>query len=203
MDAPPTVAEAVAREIARSGVERVFGFPGGGGNLDLMDALGRAGVEFVLTRTEGSAALMGCAHAELTGQPAVVIVGSGPGLASVVNGVAHAHLDRVPMVVISDRQSAEELATTGHQVIDQRALLAPITKWDATLEPAGAATTVRDALTAAATPPRGPVHLDLPRTTASAPRPRARRATSRRHASRRMTWGRSGRDWATLCGRCS
>jgi acetolactate synthase-1/2/3 large subunit len=134
-----------------------------------MDALGRAGVEFVLTRTEGSAALMGCAHAELTGQPAVVIVGSGPGLASVVNGVAHAHLDRVPMVVISDRQSPGEIATTGHQVLDQRALLAPITKWGATLEPAGAATTVRAALSAAATPPRGPVHLDLPRTTASAP----------------------------------
>jgi acetolactate synthase-1/2/3 large subunit len=169
MDASPTVAEVVALEITRCGVERVFGFPGGGGNLDLMDALGRAAVEFVLTRTEGAAALMGCAHAELTGQPAVVIVGSGPGLASVVNGVANAHLDRVPMVVISDRQSAEELATTGHQVLDQRALLAPITKWGATLEPAGAGNTVRRALSVAATPPRGPVHLDLPRTAASAP----------------------------------
>jgi acetolactate synthase-1/2/3 large subunit len=169
VDASPTVADAVAAEIARGGVERVFGFPGGGGNLDLMDALGRAGVEFVLTRTEGAAALMGCAHAELTGQPAIVVVGSGPGLASVVNGVATAHLERVPMVVISDRQSAGELATTGHQVLDQRALLAPIAKWGATLEAAEAASTVRRALTAASTPPRGPVHLDLPRTTASAP----------------------------------
>jgi acetolactate synthase I/II/III large subunit len=163
----PTVVGAVASELARAGVARVFGFPGGGSNLALMDALGAAGVEFVLTRTEGSAALMACAHAELTGRPAVVVVGSGPGLASVVNGVANARLERVPMVVISDRQTAAEATTTGHQLLDQRALLAPVVKWGTTLAGAGAASAVRRALAIAAAPPRGPVHLDLPRTTAT------------------------------------
>ncbi|WP_028060200.1 thiamine pyrophosphate-binding protein [Candidatus Solirubrobacter pratensis] len=169
MDASPTVAEAIAAEIVRAGVARVFGFPGGGGNLDLMDAFGAAGVEFVLARSEGSAALMGCAHAELTGRPAVVVVGSGPGLASVVNGVANAHLDRVPLVVISDRQTDAEAATTGHQLLDQRALLAPVTKWGTTLQSAGAASSMRRALGVASAYPRGPVHLDLPRATAGEP----------------------------------
>ena len=65
--------------------------------------------------------------------PGVVVVGNGPGLASVVNGAAHAHLDRVPLLVISDRYTEAEVATTGHQILDQRALLAPVVKWSATL----------------------------------------------------------------------
>ena len=86
----------------------------------------------MLAHTEVSAALMACAEAELTGVPGVVVVGNGPGLASVVNGVAHAWLDRVPLFVISDRYTEAEPATTGHQILDQRALLAPVVKWSAT-----------------------------------------------------------------------
>ena len=168
MEASLTVAEAVATEIAGAGVERAFGFPGGGSNLTLMEALQAAGVEFVLTRTEGSAALMGCAHAELTGQPAVVVVGSGPGLASVVNGAAAARLERVPMLLISDCQDEAEEATTGHQRLDQRALIAPVAKSAGSLEPTGPAGTVRHALAVASTPPRGPVYLELSRAAASA-----------------------------------
>ena len=66
--------------------------------------------------------------------PGVVVVGNGPGLASVVNGVAHAWLDRVPLLVISDRYTEAEAATTGHQILDQRALLAPVVKWSATVD---------------------------------------------------------------------
>ena len=124
-----TVAELIAERLAARGVERAFGFPGGGSNLDLIEAFAGAGIEFVLAHTEVSAALMACAWAELTGTCGVVVVGNGPGLASVVNGVAHAWLDRVPLLVISDRYTEDEAATTGHQVLDQRALLAPVVKW--------------------------------------------------------------------------
>ena len=109
-----TVADQVAVALAARGVERVFGFPGGGSNLALIDALARAGVGFVLTRGEVAAALMAAATAELTSVPGVVLVGNGPGVTSVVNGVAHAQLDRVPLLVISDRftddgQSGDDL----------------------------------------------------------------------------------------------
>ena len=53
----------------RGGVTRAYGFPGGGSNLDLVTAFAVAGIEFVLTHTEVSAALMACASAELTGVP--------------------------------------------------------------------------------------------------------------------------------------
>jgi acetolactate synthase-1/2/3 large subunit len=149
----------VSRALAAAGVTRAFGFPGGGSNLALLEGFRAAGIEFVLAHTEVSAALMACATAELTGVPGVVVVGNGPGLASVVDGVAHAWLDRVPLLVLSDRSSDAELATTGHQVLDQRALLAPVVKWTATLSEATLARAVEVALT----PPWGPVHLELPR----------------------------------------
>jgi acetolactate synthase-1/2/3 large subunit len=156
-----TVAEVIAERLAARGVERAFGFPGGGSNLALIESFRGAGIEFVLAHTEASAALMACAWAELTGTCGVVVVGNGPGLASVVNGVAHAWLDRVPLLVISDRYTDAEAATTGHQILDQRALLAPVVKWSATL---GAAPPIDHALDVALATPCGPVHLDMPRT---------------------------------------
>jgi acetolactate synthase-1/2/3 large subunit len=164
-----TVADAVAQALAARGVERVFGFPGGGGNLALIDALERTGIAFVLTRGEVAAAIMAAATAELTGVPGAVLVGNGPGLTSVVNGVAHAQLDRVPLLVISDRFTEDEERLTGHQILDQRALLAPVVKWGATLARETAAETVADALAAAEAVPCGAVHIDIPRDVASAP----------------------------------
>ena len=164
-----TVADRVADVLAAHGVERVFGFPGGGSNLALIDALERAGVAFVLTRGEVAAAIMAAATAELAGVPGVVLVGNGPGLTSVVNGVAHAQLDRAPLVVISDRFTDAEQGLTGHQILDQRALLEPVVKWSATLAPETAAETAAHALAVASTAPCGAVHLDVPRDVASAP----------------------------------
>jgi acetolactate synthase-1/2/3 large subunit len=155
-----TVAELIAERLAARGVERAFGFPGGGSNLDLIAAFRGAGIGFVLAHTEVSAALMACAWAELTGTCGVVVVGNGPGLASVVNGVAHAWLDRDPLLVISDRYTDAELGTTGHQILDQRALLAPVVKWSATVD---ANVSVDHALDVALATPCGPVHLDMPR----------------------------------------
>ncbi|HEY6890205.1 MAG TPA: thiamine pyrophosphate-binding protein, partial [Solirubrobacter sp.] len=159
-----TVADVIAARLAASGVARAYGFPGGGSNLDLIEAFADAGIEFVLAHTEVAAALMACATAELSGVPGVVVVGNGPGVASVVDGVAHAHLDRVPLLVISDRYTDAELATTGHQILDQRALLAPVVKWSATLGAGGVGAVLDHALAVASAAPCGAVHLDMPRT---------------------------------------
>ncbi|MDA0162692.1 thiamine pyrophosphate-binding protein [Solirubrobacter ginsenosidimutans] len=159
-----TVAELIAARLAAGGVSRAFGFPGGGSNLDLIEAFSSVGIEFVLSHTEVSAALMACATAELSGVPGVVVVGNGPGLTSVVNGVAHAHLDRVPLIVLSDRYTDAELTTTGHQILDQRALLAPVVKWSATVGARGVGALLDHALAVASAAPCGAVHLDMPRT---------------------------------------
>jgi acetolactate synthase I/II/III large subunit len=158
-----TVAEAVAGALAAGAADRVFAFPGGGSNLDVIAALAERGVAVVLCRSEGGAAFAAATYADLTGRPGAVLVGLGPGVANAVDGVAHAFLDQSALVLISDRFTERELDTSGHQVLDQRALLAPVTKWQDTLTPDGAAAALVRALQVAASPPRGPVHLELPR----------------------------------------
>jgi acetolactate synthase-1/2/3 large subunit len=65
----PTVASVIVSALRDAGVETLFGVPGGGSNLDIIAAAGRAGVRFVLTSTETAAALSAVAQAEITGRP--------------------------------------------------------------------------------------------------------------------------------------
>ena len=83
-DENPTLAAAIAATLSARGVKRIFGVPGGGSSLDLIDAAAREGIEFVLCRTETAAAIMAAVTGELTGIPGVVLTGIGPGAASVV-----------------------------------------------------------------------------------------------------------------------
>ena len=127
----PTVAEHVVSRLREAGVRMLFGVPGGGGNLDLIEAAGRIGLPFVLTATETAGALAAMAQAEVTGQPGACLTTLGPGAASVVNGVACAWLDRAPIFVFTDCPAEESGTRTSrfeHQQIDQGALFSSITK---------------------------------------------------------------------------
>ena len=101
-----TVADLIACELRKTGVRTLFGVPGGGGNLDLIAASAKAGLPFVLTSTETAGAIAALAQAEVTGRIGACLTTLGPGAASVVNGVACACLDRVPMVVFTDSHAA-------------------------------------------------------------------------------------------------
>lgn len=151
-----TLAEAIVAAFRRHGVERIFGIPGGGSSLDLIDAARNAGIAFVLTRTETAAALMAAVTGELTAAPGVVLTGIGPGAASAANGIAYACLERAPVVLITDGP-----ASSLHQAFDQNALFAPITKAQGRLRPENGAAAIEAAIATAMTPPWGPVQLDL------------------------------------------
>ncbi|HEX4566849.1 MAG TPA: thiamine pyrophosphate-binding protein, partial [Vicinamibacterales bacterium] len=120
------MADFIVRRLCDAGVRALFGVPGGGGNLDLIAAAGRAGLPFVLTSTETAGAIAAIAQAEITGAPGACLTTLGPGATSVANGVACALLERAPLVVFTDSQPAS--APFAHQRIDQHALMRPITK---------------------------------------------------------------------------
>jgi acetolactate synthase-1/2/3 large subunit len=161
--ASPTVAEQVAEALAGAGVEVAFTFPGGGSNLALLDALQARGVATVLTRSEVGGGLMASTAADINGNPGALIVGLGPGAASAVNAVAHARLDRSPLLLVADRYSDADLETTGHQVIDQRALYAPLVKAYVDAKPEDLDTQISRAIALALEPPRGPVLVEMAR----------------------------------------
>src|SRR5262245_15300686 len=103
-----------------------------------MDALDRAGIAFHLVKHETAGGFMADAVAQLTRTPAVLVGTIGPGVTNLVTAVAHAYLDRTPMIVLTAAFDSGITATYTHQVFDQGALLAPITKWSATLGDRGA-----------------------------------------------------------------
>ena len=156
-----TVADLIACTLRDAGTRAIFGVPGGGGNLDLIDAAGRAGLPFVLTATESAGAIAALAQAEITGRPGACLTTLGPGAASVVNGVACAYLDRAPLVVFTDSHSPNGVAFE-HQRIDHGALMAPITKSSEALTADNALQVLTRALHTAVDGRPGPVHVDCP-----------------------------------------
>jgi acetolactate synthase I/II/III large subunit len=135
----------------------VFGLPGGGPNLDVVGAAGAAGLRFVLTHTESAAAIMGATYADLTGAPGAVVVTRGPGLASAVNGIAHAALDRLPVVVIADTVHSAEADRISHQRLDLAGLGRPVAKAVLTVGGGQAGVAAADAARLALAAPPGPV----------------------------------------------
>src|ERR1700686_4545916 len=127
-----TNADRIIEMLKAAGVERLFGMPGGGSNADLIEAALRAGLPFSLAHTETASAFMAAAQAEITGKPGACIATLGPGAASLMNGVANAHLDRVPLMVLTDCHTAAS-AKMQHQSLPQHEMFAPLVKWSARL----------------------------------------------------------------------
>ena len=150
-------ATAIVAALARAGTRVVFGVPGGGPNLDVVGAAGAAGLRFVLTHTETAAAIMAATTADLTGTPGAVLVTRGPGLASAVNGIAHAALDRLPLVVIADTVPSAEAGRVSHQRLDLAALGGPVAQAVLTIGGDRAGPTAAEAVRRALAAPPGPV----------------------------------------------
>jgi acetolactate synthase-1/2/3 large subunit len=155
------LADTIVRRLRQAGTRTLFGVPGGGGNLDLIEAAAMNDLPFVLTSTETGAAIAAVAQSEVTGRPGACLTTLGPGAASVVNGVACAFLDRAPIAVFTDSNPLGANGTYTHQHLDQLALFRPITKWSARLDN-GNRTTLDEAFRQLAALPPGPVHIDCP-----------------------------------------
>src|SRR5437867_714918 len=161
MRVPFTVARAIGDRLRAAGVRHVYGHPGGE-VVDLIEGFRQAGLAFVLTKHETAAAFMAEAMASLAGVPGVCLGTLGPGATNLVTGVAHAFLDRAPVLAFSGQLPAERYEIATHQRLDLKQLFAPITKWQATLTAANAPAVIERALRVAQRPRRGPVYLEVP-----------------------------------------
>ncbi|WP_028929806.1 thiamine pyrophosphate-binding protein [Pseudonocardia asaccharolytica] len=149
------------RGLAGVGVRRLFGIPGGGANLEMIEVAALRDIDFTLTHTESAACVTAGVFGLLTHTVGVALVTRGPGLTSAANGLGQATLDRAPLLLLSDCVPADQRTRVGHQRLDQRAVAAPLTIWNGVLgyrDPAG---TVAAAARLAAGPPPGAVQLDV------------------------------------------
>src|SRR5438093_11834376 len=135
---PLSVARAIGDRLRASGVRYSYGHPGGE-VVDLIEGFRQAGLEFVLNKHETAAAFMAETAATATGVPGVCLATLGPGATNLVTGIAHAYLDRAPVLAFSGQLPAERYEIATHQRLDLRHLFAPIAKWQATVSSAKAA----------------------------------------------------------------
>lgn len=120
-------------QLKRLGVQRVFSVPGES-FLAALDGLYDSGIENIVCRQEGGAAMMAEAHGKLTGQPGVCFVTRGPGATNASAGVHVAMQDSTPMVLfvgqIDNRQTDRET----FQEVDYRAMFGGLAKWVAQVD---------------------------------------------------------------------
>jgi len=157
-----TLAETIIAALHARGTRHMFGVPGGGSSLDLIEAARIVGIEFILSGSETSGAFMAAVTAELTGAPGAILAGVGPGAAAAVNGIAYAGLECAPVVMLTDcKDRPPEDGGSLHQSFDQAAMFRPITKAATRLRPSDGHAAVEALLDLAMAPPLGPVHVDM------------------------------------------
>ncbi len=160
MDSERSVATLLADYLRQAGVTHVFGYPGES-LVDFIEAARLAGPQVVSAVREASAAFMAEGAAMRTGIIGACLSTLGPGSTALLNGVASAQLDRVPMLAVSGQVDSSREQFWTHQLIDHDRLFAPVTKLAARLEPASAETVLRRALRTATAERPGAVHLTV------------------------------------------
>ncbi len=127
----------MARQIAARGIKHVFGIPGSGPSLHLLNELEKLDVRFHLTHFEGSAALMAGAFGKLSNQSGVAVSIKGPGLTNMLPGLAACGLDAFPVVSISEAYLPGAPPESTHKRIEHEKLLSGIAKYQAFLSDTG------------------------------------------------------------------
>lgn len=120
--------ERLAEEIAGHGVKEVFGIPGSGLTLSLLDALEKRGVDFHLTAFEGTATLMAATIGRLSGKAGISLSIKGPGLANSVPGLATAWFEAFPVVHLTEAMSPDAPPHQAHKRLRHAGLLGGIAK---------------------------------------------------------------------------
>jgi len=159
-----TGAEAMVRMLKAHDVRHMFGLCGDT-TLPLYDALARMdhGITHFLTRDERHAAYMADAYARVTGKPGVCEGPSGGGATYILPGVIEANDSSVPVLAITSDVATGSRGRYPLTELDQTALFAPLTKWNASLDNAARLpAAVRQAFRAMTTGRPGAVHLALP-----------------------------------------
>ena len=157
----PTTAQILARTLQRAGVELMFGLPGGE-ILDFIEAARQAGIRFVLTRHEATAAFMADVAGQIRRRPGVCVSTLGPGAVNLTLGVANAFLDRSPVVAITASLARSAVPYATHQQLDLNAVYRPFTKHTVLLDGIDTEIKVRRALDETTALRMGPVHIALP-----------------------------------------
>lgn len=158
-----TGSQIFVESLLRENVEYLFGIPGGV-VIPVFDALFDSPIKVILTRHEQGAAHAADGYARATGKVGVCLVTSGPGACNTVTGLATAHMDSVPIVVITGQVPTPMIGNDAFQESDIVGISRPVTKHNFLVRDVkDLARTIKEAFYIASTGRPGPVLIDLPK----------------------------------------
>ncbi len=147
------------------GVDTMFGVLDGSYN-PFLAKLKDYGMRLIAPRHEAAAAHMADAYARITGRPAVVVGGIGPGASNMISGVITAYAEGTPLVVISGQRRRNIIYPDrggSFQNVPLLDLYRPVTKWSAGVRDWRRIPEIlRKAFRAATGGRPGPVYVEIP-----------------------------------------
>lgn len=155
-------AEILIQSFANHHVDTIFAYPGAC-VISILDHLyGNKEIRQILVRHEQGAVHAACGYAQLSDNPGIVLVTSGPGATNTITGIADAYSSGVPLIIITGQVSSNLLGTDAFQEADMVSITAPITKWNCQIRKADQLSGTIDRAFKIATSGRpGPVLLDI------------------------------------------
>ncbi|MTF40650.1 biosynthetic-type acetolactate synthase large subunit [Cyanobacterium aponinum UTEX 3222] len=162
-----TGAYALMDSLCRHGVKHIFGYPGGA-ILPIYDELYRfeakGELQHILVRHEQGAAHAADGYARATGKVGVCFGTSGPGATNLVTGIATAHMDSIPMVIITGQVTRAAIGSDAFQETDIYGITLPIVKHSyVARNAADIPWIIAEAFHIASTGRPGPVLVDIPK----------------------------------------
>ena len=164
-------AQALVKGLERQGVEYIWGLSGGAA-IPIFDAIVTTGtkIKLVLVRHEQGATHIADGYARVTGRPGVVLVTSGPGATNTVTGILTAHMDSVPMVVLTGQTISPMLGKDAFQEADVFGITMPVVKHSYLVKKTNdIPRIVKEAFHISNTGRPGPVLIDIPKDFSSGP----------------------------------
>jgi len=133
--------------------------------MPIFDALVDAPeLKIILVRHEQGATHMADGYAKATGKTGVVLVTSGPGATNTVTGILTAHMDSVPLVILTGQTITQNLGKDAFQEADVFGVTMPIVKHSYLVRDVrDLSRIVKEAFHLASTGRPGPVLVDLPK----------------------------------------
>ena len=165
-----SAAAIMAQYLEQEKVNYLFGVPGAH-VLPLYDAIYRTtSIKPILCKHEVGGAFMAYGYAAISGNLGVCLGTVGPGATNMVSGVTAAHMDSIPLLVVTGQVGTKAFGRSAHQEatgygrsIDQCALFKDITKMSVLItDKDSMSRTLRSAIRTALSGRPGPVHIAFP-----------------------------------------
>jgi len=132
------VADYIAQFLLEHDVDTVFAITGSG-SIRLIESVDQAGIKYVCPHHEQAGIMSALTKMRASGRPAVIMVTGGPGASNTLIGIADAHLDSLPLIVIAGQENLEyveprnQMRGKGVQGLDMVDITKTVTKYGATL----------------------------------------------------------------------